>query len=105
MLFPKKKSIIDKDELINYCQQGAVIIDVRTIEEFEAGHNEGATHIELSTLPNKISEIQSLGSKFIMVCLSGGRSQRAVDFLKENNIDAINGGGWEEFAEILGNNN
>jgi rhodanese-related sulfurtransferase len=101
MFFSKKDTNSNELELLEYQKSGAAIIDVRTEEEFENGHIEGSINMELSTIPAQISAIKELDKKIIMVCLSGGRSHQAVQFLKQHQIDAVNGGGWEQLSAIL----
>ncbi|WP_208304040.1 rhodanese-like domain-containing protein [Dermatophilus congolensis] len=74
---------------------GALVIDVREIDEWVAGHVVGARHVPLSELPDRLSELPQQEQLFI-VCRSGGRSARAVAFLSGCGFDAVNiaGGTW-----------
>ena len=61
---------------------GAVLLDVRTREEYADAHIPGSLNIpldELQTLKNKISDSST---PLFVYCLSGGRSRQAVHFLK-----------------------
>lgn len=61
---------------------GAVVIDVRTDDEYNAGHVPGARHIPLNDLPSRLDEIDSLKGKDVyLICASGGRSARASTLL------------------------
>ncbi|GAB4250713.1 MAG: hypothetical protein Kow0079_04220 [Vicingaceae bacterium] len=74
----------------------AKIIDVRSAEEFAAGHIENSINIPLHTIPLKIEEIKSMEKPIVFCCLSGNRSGQAVNFLQANGVEDIyNGGGWE----------
>ena len=84
-----------------YLDKNAVIIDVRTIEEWNEGHIDGSKHIVLHTVPLHLDEIKSFKRPVIAVCKSGGRSQQATDFLKKNGVDVINGGPWQNVAKHL----
>ena len=67
------------------------IIDVRTKSEYESGHIENSLWIPLSKLDSNIDKIKSKNyDEIYTICLSGGRSARAVKKLKKHNIDAIN---------------
>ncbi len=90
-------SITDKTSLKEKIDQGAQLLDVRTEEEFEAGHARGAVHIPLSLLPNKYETMQQ-NSPVIVVCESGARSAQAVRFLISRGFDAYNGGSWRSFS-------
>lgn len=84
-----------------YLESNAVIIDVRTANEYKQGHANGSKNIVLNTIPNRVQEIKKMNRKVIAVCKSGGRSQQATAFLKQNGIDAINGGPWQNVAKFL----
>ena len=59
-----------------------VLIDVREPYEWEAGHIEGATHIPLAQVPNRLAEIPK-DREVVMICRSGGRSGRAQEYLMQ----------------------
>ena len=84
-----------------YLKDGAVVIDVRTIGEYEGGHVNGSKNIVLNSIPSKVNEIKALNKKVIAVCRSGARSGQATSFLKQNGIDAINGGPWQNVAKFV----
>ncbi|UMB59311.1 rhodanese-like domain-containing protein [Lutibacter sp. A80] len=84
-----------------YLKEGAVVIDVRTVEEYESGHVNGSKNIVLNTIPTKVKEIKALNKKVIAVCRSGARSGQATSFLKEQGIDVINGGPWQNVAKFV----
>lgn len=87
----------NKEELKEKINKGALLLDVRTKEEFDAGHAKGAVHIPLASLPNKLKTIQ-MNLPLIVVCESGARSAQAVRFLISNGFEAYNGGNWRPFA-------
>lgn len=89
--------LTDKKELKEKIDNGAQLLDVRTVEEFHAGHAKGSVHIPLSLLPNKFKTIQR-SSPVIVVCESGARSAQAVRFLISNGFEAYNGGNWRSFT-------
>lgn len=84
----------NKSEKINdYLSNNAVILDVRTKNEFLSNHIPGALHIPLQELEYRVDEVIKLKKPVIVYCASGARSDRASHFLRLNNVDAINGGG------------
>jgi len=89
------------DEIQKYLKKDAVILDVRTKEEWDEGHIEGAEHIVLNAIPDSIDRIKEFKKPIIAVCKSGGRSQSATDFLSQNGLDVINGGPWENVAQFI----
>ena len=88
-------------EIKEYLDKEAIILDVRTLEEWDEGHVEGAKHIVLTVIPLEIEQIKSWGKPIIAVCRSGGRSGQAAQFLAQNGVDVINGGPWQNVAKEL----
>ncbi len=89
-------------EIKEYLAKGAVVLDVRTLEEWNEGHTEGAEHIVLTTIPLEIEKIKSWNKPVIAVCRSGARSGQATQFLTKNGVDVINGGPWQNVDEHVG---
>ena len=84
-------------------QAGAQLIDVRTAEEFAAGHIQDAVllplqDIEAGTLPN-ISKEQAL----YVYCRSGNRSAEAVAILQQSGYtNVIDLGGMDDVVALGG---
>ncbi|MGQ4668099.1 rhodanese-like domain-containing protein [Metabacillus halosaccharovorans] len=78
-------------EVENMLNQGQNlnIIDVREVEEVEAGKIPGAIHIPLGLLEFRMNELDK-SKEYIMVCRSGGRSGRACQFLDSYGFNVIN---------------
>lgn len=68
---------------------GAVLLDVRTFEEWAAGRASGAVHIPLFELPERLDELVGAPA-VVCVCHTGVRSRRAALFLLENGVNAVN---------------
>ena len=74
----------------------ALLVDVRTPEEYAEGHIPGSVNIPLAALPARMDELGELDRPLFVHCLSGGRSGQAVMFLKREgftnvkNIGGIN---------------
>ena len=79
------------NEVGQWQQRGARIIDVREPEEYAGGHLPGAVNLPLAnlTLTPELS-----ASPLVLVCASGGRSARAAALLEE--------AGHPEVANLLG---
>lgn len=80
-------------------KEGAIILDVRTPEEFALGHIEGSKNIPLDKLSLHVGELKAQGKPVIACCRSGARSAAAVSKLKAHGIKAYNGGPWTSLKE------
>ncbi len=78
-----------------YLDKGAVVLDVRTEAEYLEGHLENSLHIVLDELEYEIDALKALQKPIITCCRSGARSEVAKNLLKDNDIDVINGGPWQ----------
>ena len=71
-------------------QQDLVILDVRTPEEFAAGHIPGALNIPHDQLATRLGELESAKSREIVVyCRTGRRSNLALQILQENGFKQL----------------
>ncbi|MBK8554788.1 MAG: rhodanese-like domain-containing protein [Lewinellaceae bacterium] len=80
---------------------GALIIDVRTPEEFKQGHLKGSVNIPLQIIAGKIPEIQKKNKVVIAICRTGSRSSMATGMMKRAGIEAYNGGSWNGLAHKI----
>ena len=72
------------------------LIDVRTPLEFNSGNVKGSINIPMNEVPQRLDEIREL-EPMIVFCKSCVRSQKVLEFLKDNGIVEVeNGGGWME---------
>jgi len=71
------------------------LIDVRSPEEYQAGHVPGAKLVPLNTLMAHVSAFPEQGDVFL-ICRSGARSAQAADYLARqygrSNLINIEGG-------------
>lgn len=94
---------ITTSELQQQLENGAVLnmIDVREADEVAEGMIEGAIHIPLGEIPDRMNELDA-SQPYIMICRSGGRSGRATEFLTGHGFDVTNmvGGMLEWSGEV-----
>jgi len=90
---------IDIDALEARRVDGATVLDVRELDEWQAVRIPGVVHIPLTELVERFDEVPT-GAELPVVCAKGGRSMQAAEYLRSRDIDAINvaGGtdGWVE---------
>ena len=82
---------------------GAVLIDVRSVEEFNTGHLAGAVNIPHTEIAEKISLVaKERSTPLYLYCRSGRRVGIAMEALKNSGYTVMyNLGGMEEAAEKL----
>ena len=68
---------------------GAVLVDVRTEEEYAEGHIPSSINIPLSNLNSISYKIEDKDTPLFVHCLSGGRSALAVSTLKRNGYSDV----------------
>ena len=80
---------VSVDEAKEMIDNGEVeVIDVRTPEEFAAGHIPGAKLVPLQVLESMLSELNK-DAKYVVICRSGNRSTEASGILAENGFKNI----------------
>ena len=82
-------------------ENGALIIDVRTPQEFRQGHVKGSVNIPLDSINRETEKIGKKNLPVITVCQSGMRSGSAARILKNAGVEAYNGGGWLGFQHKI----
>lgn len=97
------------DSMVNYMEakekiinEGAILVDVRTKEEYDSNHIDGASLLTLDTINEESASkvIDNKNSVIIVYCKSGNRSSQALTILKNlgytevYDLGSINN--WEE---------
>ena len=73
-------STISVSEAYELYQNGAFVLDVRTVEEWNEFHAPDSTLIPLDQLASRLSEVPR-DRQIVVVCRSGNRSQEGRDIL------------------------
>lgn len=94
MIFKLLKNIFSvpsDEQLKNIIHSGAMLIDVRTPEEFAYNQVKGSINIPLTTLEQNINTLDK--NKALMVfCASGTRSGYAKTLLEKNGFSNVHNG-------------
>lgn len=86
----KHLSQVSPEKARSLYAEGALILDVRTADEFAGGHLENAINIPVDEVSKRIKELGNDKEKAILVyCLSGTRSGFAVRILKGLNFSRV----------------
>jgi hydroxyacylglutathione hydrolase len=84
-----RTSTIDMTELERRRLSGeAVVVDVRGLSEFEAGHVPGAVHIPHTRVGVQLDAL-SAGSPLLVYCNSGARAAAAVSLFERHGFEAV----------------
>lgn len=81
--------------------ENVVVLDVREPDEWAAGHLEGAVHIPLGSLAQRVGELDPQAETVVM-CHLGGRSARATAWLASQGHHVVNLQGGIEAWEAAG---
>ena len=78
-----------------------IVIDVREVHEFEAGHMKGATHIGKGVLERDIEKHPfGMNDRIVLYCGGGFRSAIAAQSLQEMGYENVYSlwGGWRSIV-------
>jgi rhodanese-related sulfurtransferase len=64
-------------------EDGGLFLDVRSAEEYEVAHLDGAQNIDVEELEGRVSEVPE-AQQVVVYCRSGRRAHRAAEILKAN---------------------
>ena len=87
LLFRPKRDI-NSEQARKLVADGAQLIDVRSVSEFDAGHIEGAKNIPVDVIGSQF-ELNDKDTPIIVYCRSGARSTRAARTLRSNGFTEV----------------
>jgi len=97
-MIKKIKTLLGMGPGVDYKQlikEGAVIIDVRSKNEFIGGHIKGSINIPVDQLNENLHKLKDKNKIIITCCASGMRSASAKSILESRGFTRVyNGGGW-----------
>jgi len=79
---------VTRDEAEKLVGDGAQLVDVRAEHEWEMGRIEGATHLPLAELAERVGEINR-DRPVVLYCRGGNRSTMAAQALAAEGFDAV----------------
>ena len=75
----RPRGSLSVEEARRHLKEGALLVDVRTVGEFQAGSAPGAVNVPLSELPDGIAKYAPDKNRVLLLhCQSGGRSAIAA---------------------------
>ncbi|HEV7379754.1 MAG TPA: rhodanese-like domain-containing protein [Dyadobacter sp.] len=91
----------NKADLKELARKGALIVDVRSAEEFASGHIDGSINIPLDQINTKTTFLKTFDKAVITCCRSGVRSGMAEGLLKAAGVQVYNGGAWDKLRKKI----
>jgi phage shock protein E len=83
-------------------RKGAIIIDVRTPQEFDGGKVPESINIPVDRIAANAERIKNMKRPIVFCCASGSRSGNAASIMKQKGMKEVyNGGSWENVLKIL----
>ncbi len=89
-----KKLFKPSADIAKIVKEGAVIVDVRSRGEYQAGHIQGSKNIPLEIIKKETVSLKKINKPIVTVCRSGNRSGMAKAILSSAGIEVYNGGAW-----------
>lgn len=84
-----------------FLTKDAILLDVRTIQEFARTKIPNSRHVALEELPNLIAQIKSWNAPIITYCNYGDKSRIATEILERFNIKVMDGGAKNDLIKLL----
>ena len=85
-----------------FIDDNAVIIDVRSESEFNSGNLVGSVNVPLKDLMYRVNEFEK-EKKYITVCTVGMRAESAKKFFEKKGYQVVNGGRWSTLKDLRNN--
>ncbi len=80
--------LVDSGELQELISDGVLLVDVRTVGEFEMGHIPGALNVPMSELAAAAASWET-GEPIALYCATGSRSAEAATTLRSFGFEAV----------------
>ena len=83
-------------------RKGAIVIDVRTPQEFDGGKVPASINIPVDRIAANAERIKNMTRPVVFCCASGARSGNAVSIMKQKGMKEVyNGGSWYSVFKII----
>lgn len=91
----------EKEALAEFIKNDAQLIDVRSEDEFAAGHAKDSKNIPMQKIPNRLDDLDK-NQPIIVFCRTGSRSDMTKEFLLTHGFDEVlNGGAWQNVDKLV----
>ena len=69
---------------------GAILLDVRTPQEYREGHIPGSKNVPLQAIDKVVSVVENKDAALFVYCYSGARSRQAASLLQHMGYSNVN---------------
>lgn len=91
----------NNENLATLINDGAFLVDVRSLGEFAEGNAKGSVNIPLDQVQNQLAKFKDK-ENIVVFCRSGNRSGQAKSILEQNGFTNVtNGGTWQDIVLLL----
>jgi rhodanese-related sulfurtransferase len=91
---------VDPNEAVELVDDGALLLDVREMDEWQAGHAPDARHVPMSTIPRVMRDLPT-DVPIVAICRSGRRSAEVTVYMNNAGFDVRNlEGGMQEWSAM-----
>jgi rhodanese-related sulfurtransferase len=98
---PQEVRHLDPGDAKRRVDSGAMLLDVRNPDEWEAGHAESATWIPMNQLVERQGELPT-EREIVVICKTGSRSGKVAEALVAAGYDSANVAGGSEAWQAAG---
>lgn len=93
---------IMKAPLIGALRKGALIVDVRTPQEYDGGKIPGSINIPSAQIAINAQRLKDAGRPLVIVCSDNARLNEAIRTLSAKGVKQVhNGGNWKKLLHIV----
>ena len=96
------KNLQKTNNIKQFIDDNAIIIDVRSESEFNSGNLRGSVNVPLKDLMYRVNEFEK-EKKYITVCTVGMRAESAKKFFEKKGYQVVNGGRWSNLKDLRNN--
>jgi len=92
---------IGNNKIKEALRRGAIVIDIRTANEFDQGKVKDSINIPVDRIPINLERIRQMRKPVIICSDSDSENEKIKSFLKANGVkDVYNGGHWIRLLKI-----
>lgn len=91
IVFAKENQNISANEFLSLAKTDSevLLLDVRTVNEYNNGHIPGAINIPVAELPETLAKLSDKSQQIVVYCRSGVRAGRAISFLDKQGFENL----------------